>query len=250
MRGEMELLSELISSFNAKSPNFRPTELYNESWLVKLVFHQASTIDDEEFILGFLPGSTWFSEGLLPTAFKARFRGDPLSESRTNADGVIGHIQIGMKAKADLELEPDATQFTVVEAKIGAPLSSGTSNAKYFDQAARNVACMAEVMAKARIDPSSMKRLEFIVLAPQYSIEKGTFSEEMKPSSIQSKVKRRVSAYDGQLDGWYAEHFEPTMERIHLHSLSWESAIEWIIDKKPEVAKKLFAFYRLCLEYK
>jgi hypothetical protein len=63
---------------------------------------------------------------------------------------VIGHILIGTKAKADLELKPTSTQFTVVEAKVGAPLSSGTSNAKYFDQAARNVACMAEVMGKGR----------------------------------------------------------------------------------------------------
>ena len=245
----MDFLSELISSFDPENPNFRPTELYNESWFVKLMLRQASTIDDEEFSLGFLPRSTWFSEDLLPTAFKARFQGDPLSESRTNADGVIGQIQIGRKAKADLELEPDATQFTVIEAKIRAPLSSGTTHAIYFDQAARNVACMAEVMARARIDPSSLKRLEFIVLAPRYSIEKGTFSEEMKQSSIRSKVKRRISAYDDQFDGWYANHFEPAMERIHLHSLSWESAIEWIGGKKPEVAEKLSEFYGLCLEF-
>jgi hypothetical protein len=127
----MDLLSELISSFDPSNPHFRPTELYNESWLMKLVFHQAYTIPDEKFPLGFLPGSTWFSEALLPTAFKARFQGDRLSESRTNADGVIGHIRIGTKAKADLELVPDAAQFTVVEAKVGATLSSGTTNVKY-----------------------------------------------------------------------------------------------------------------------
>ena len=90
------MLSELISNFDPEKPNFRPTELYNEGWLMKLVFHQASTIDDEDYTLGFLPNSTWFSEGLLPTAFKARFQGDPLSESRTNADGVIGQIKIGV----------------------------------------------------------------------------------------------------------------------------------------------------------
>jgi hypothetical protein len=249
MRGNMDLLSELISSFDPEYPNFRPTELYNEGWFVKLVLHQASMIEDEEFLLGFLPRSTWFSEGLLPTAFKATFKGDPLSESRTNADGVIGHIQIGRKAKADLELEPDATQFTVVEAKIGAPLSSGVSHAKYFDQAARNVACMAEVMARAKVDPSSLRRLEFIVLAPQYSIEKGTFAEEMKPNSIRAKVRKRVSAYDGQLDDWYTKHFEPTMDRIQLHSLSWESAIAWIGEKESRVADKLSDFYELCLEF-
>jgi len=224
----MEVLSDLISSYDSSNPHFRPTELYNESWLIKLVLHQASNIPDESFPLGFLPGSTWFSEGLLPTAFKARSRGDPLSEARTNADGVIGHIRIGAKAKADLELEPLATQFTVVEAKVGSPLSKGTSNAKYFDQAARNVACMAEVIARAGKEPSMFDRLDFVVLAPHYSIEKGTFSDEMRRSAIEEKVKKRFDAYDGELDLWFEQSFTPLMDVIELRPLSWEDAIEWI----------------------
>jgi hypothetical protein len=256
----MDLLSELISSFDPSRPNFRPTELYNESWLMKLVFHQASTIPDETFPLGSLPGSTWFSEALLPTAFKARYQGDLLSESRTNADGVIGHIRIGAKAKADLELELDAAQFTVVEAKVGSPLSKGTSNAKYFDQAARNVACMAEVIARAGRKPSSFDRLDFVVLAPQYSIEKGTFSDEMKRSSIEEKVKKRVDAYGDELKHvdahgmelkrWFDQSFAPLMDVIELRALSWEDAIAWIREYKPGVADQLSEYYDLCLKFK
>lgn len=248
-RCAMDILIDLISTFDPSNPNFRPTEIYNEGWLLKLVIHHASKIEDQESPLGFLPESTWYSEALLPTAFKARTQRDPLSEKRTNADGVIGHILIGTKAKADLELRADATQFTVIEAKVGSPLSSRIRNARYFDQAARNIACMAEVMARAKVDPSTLKRLEFIVLAPQYSIDKGTFEVEMQPSSIRSKVKRRVSAYEGQLDGWYTDHFEPTMDRIRLLSLSWEAAIEWIRETKPTTVEKLYEFYQLCLEY-
>ncbi len=246
----MNILIELISLFDPENPNFRPTELYNESWLIKLVFHQASTILDNDFPLGFLAESTWFSEALLPTAFKARYRSDPLGESRTNADGVIGHFLIGKKAKADIELIPKASQFTVVEAKVGAPLSKGTSHAPNFDQAARNVACMAEVIARSGIDPSSFSRLDFVVLAPDYSIEKGAFSEQMEPSSIASKVKRRVSAYGGDLDSWYQDHFEPTLDKIQLHSLSWEDAIRWIGQEKSAEADELAKFYDLCLKFK
>ncbi len=246
----MDLLAELLSSFDPSNPHFRPTELYNESWLMKLVFHQASTIVDEAFPLGFLPGSTWFSEALLPTAFKARYQGDRLSESRTNADGVIGHIRVGTKAKADLELITDATQFTVVEAKVGAPLSSGTTNAKYFDQAARNVACMAEVIARAGMEISRFDRLDFVVLAPQYSIEKGTFSDEMRRNSIEHKVRKRVDVYDGELDRWFEQSFAPLMEVIELRALSWEDAIEWIRADKPGVAEQLSEYYDLCLRFK
>jgi hypothetical protein len=245
----MDIFSELISSFDPKAPNFRPTEIYQESWLIKLVLHQASTLKDEDLFLGFLPKRTWYSESQLPTAFKARFRGDPLSESRTNADGAIGQIRIGSKAKVDLELAFGAKQFSVIEAKVGSLLSSGTSNSRYFDQAARNIACMAEVIARAGNDPSSLDRLDFIVLAPKYSIEAGTFSKEMNRGSIRSKVQRRVTEYGGELDDWYSKHFEPTLDALRLHSLSWESVIEWIREEKPEPAEKLLKFYELCLEF-
>ena len=245
----MDLLSNLISSFDSTTPNFRPTEIYNECWLIKLVLHQAAAIQDKDFLLGFQAGSSWFSEGLLPTAFKARFRGDPLSESRTNADGVIGQIKIGEKAKADLELDNNSTQFTVVEAKIGAPLAKGITNAPTFDQAARNVACMAEVIAQAGIKPSSLDHLDFIVLAPQGAIERGTFSKELDPNSIQDKVKKRVDAYDGELNDWYFDHFIPTLEKINIKSLSWETTLKWIGHFRPEIADQLVAFYDLCIKY-
>jgi hypothetical protein len=245
----MKVLTDLISSFDPNSPNFRPTELYNESWLIKLVLDQASKIEASEFPIGFLPDSTWFSEALLPSAFEARFRGDPLGESRTNADGVVGDIAVGKQAKADLELNEDAAQFTVVEAKVGAPLSSGTSNAKYFDQAARNVACMAEVLARSRLKETDLSRLDFVVLAPQYSIDKGTFAEEISPDSIKSKVERRVSEYDGDLDQWFDQHFMPITNRIELHSISWEEVIEWLGENSPEIVDELAEFYSRCLEF-
>ena len=246
----MHLISELISSFDPANPNFRPTEIYNENWLVKIVMQLASFINDTDYVLGFLPNSTWYSEGLLSTAFKPRYRGDPFGESRTHADCVIGHIRIGYKAKADLELAENAQQFTVVEAKLGSPLSPGVKNAKYFDQAARNVACMAEVMVRADTHPASIKRLDFIVLAPQKSIAKGTFAAEMTKACIREKVKRRVKAYEGQLDSWYKHHFEPTLDKIRLHSLSWDSALEWISGYKSAVADQLNKYYAQCLRFK
>mgnify|MGYP001822632863 CR=1 FL=1 len=245
----MDLLASLIASFDPETPHFRPTELYNEGWLVKLVLDQASSIEYDGHPLGFLPGSTWFSEALLPTAFKARWQGDPLAESRTHADGIIGHFRVGAKAKTDFELLPSARQFTVVEAKMGSPLASGVIHAPYFDQAARSVACMAEALARGAIDPSTLERLDFIVLAPQYSIDRGTFRTEMREGSIRSKVAKRVSAYDGERKDWYAECFEPTMERVRLLTLSWESAIEWVCTKNPEVEEQLVGFYGLCLAY-
>ena len=245
----MHILTDLISSLNLRTPNFRPTEIYNECWLIKLALHHAGAIPADEFPLSFLPGSTWFSEGLLPTRFKARFQGDPLSESRTNADGAIGHLKIGKIGKADLSLKRDASQFTVIEAKLKSPLSKGIKNAPAYDQAARNVACMAETLAQSGVQPSSLTRLDFILLAPQEAIAQGKFSREMDPKSIQKNVKDRVDSYGGEMDAWYAAHFLPAFEKIKVAFLSWEGTIKWISRHKPEIAEQLNAFYDLCLKY-
>lgn len=246
----MKILSELFSSFDTENPNFRPTEIYNESWLVKLVMWQAATISNNDNMpLGFLAGSTWFSEALLPTVFRARYRGDKLAESRTNADGVIGHFLIGEKGKADFELNNKPTQFTVVEAKIGAPLSKRTSNASYFDQAARNVACMAEAIAQAQVRPASLLKLDFIVLAPKASIQQGKFRQQMERDSLHRKVKQRVSAYEGVLDIWFENYFEPTLNHLQLISLSWEETIHWIGKERVGKADALTNFYGRCLAF-
>jgi hypothetical protein len=110
----LNIITDLIEAFDHDNPNFRPTEIYNENWLLKAFLHQASEAELRNSTFSFTKGSTWFSEALLPTAFRARYRGDHLAETRTNADGVIGHILIGKKGKADLRLLPDARQFVVL----------------------------------------------------------------------------------------------------------------------------------------
>ena len=75
-------------------------------------------------------GAGWFSEAWLPSAFLPRYRGDPLAESRTHADGVMGHFAIGDRGAVDLALRPDAGQFVVIEAKIAGRLSPGVKNAR------------------------------------------------------------------------------------------------------------------------
>jgi hypothetical protein len=248
-RIDMDLVADLITSFDPERPHFRPTKIYNEGWLLRALLHAMSQLDDYTSPLSFAPGATWFSEALLPTAFKARYLGDPLAETRTNADGVIGHILVGEKGKADLVLNPAVEQFVVVEAKIGSSLSSGTRNAPYFDQAARTLACMAETLHCADRRPCDVDRLSFIVLTPQSAIDAGTFAEEMDPTSIRSKVERRVSEYEGTLDEWHSLWFEPTMAEIDLLSLSWEAAVSWVGDSDGAAGAALADFYQRCLDF-
>lgn len=245
----MHILANLIDQFNPEKPNFRPTEIYNENWMLKTLLHQASSTNLPHWPLSFLKDAKWFSEAMLPTAFKARYRGDKLAESRTNADAVIGHFQIGAKAKADFELKQGASQFVVVEAKINSPLSSRTSNAPGFDQAARNVACMAEVLFRANTSPSNIEELAFILIAPEESIDLGNFSEELKTDEIRQKIQDRVAMYDGDLDEWYNCWVEPTLDLLSIHALSWEQAINHLDQETPDAASSLQEFYTLCLKF-
>ena len=246
----MNIIANLIEQFDPEKPNFRPTEIYNENWMLKAFLHQASKADLTDSPLSFFDGAGWFSEALLPSAFQARYRDDPLAETRTNADGVIGHFRIGEKTKADFELNSDPRQFVVVEAKIGSPLSSGTKNAPEFDQGARNVACIAEVLYRADKLPADLEQLAFIVLAPEYSIKAGSFSAEMEIQGMRRKIHNRVSKYDGMLDEWCENWVEPTLALITISSVSWEQAIKDLRRDNPEAADSLQEFYELCLKFK
>lgn len=153
--------------------------MYNEGWLLRLVLDWFSSAKITNHPLSFPKDGYWFSEARLPSAFLPRFRGDPLAESQTTADGVIGHILVGQSGKTDLELIPNATHSVVLEAKLFSGLSKGVTNAKYYDRAARNVSCIAEVLRQADHNPESLLHLGFYVLAPKSLIKSRLFSRHL-----------------------------------------------------------------------
>lgn len=97
--------------------------------------------------------------------------------------------------------------------------------------------------------PVSLARLDFIVIAPETSIQTGKYQKQIARDSIHSKVKRRISEYDGVLDNWYHAHFEPLLDCLQLVLLSWEEAIAWINQENTDVAASLSEFYNRCLEF-
>jgi len=245
----LDRIRVLLETAGVESPPFPPTLLYNEGWLLRLVLDWFYKNRVEGRCLAFGPGARWYSEALLPSAFLARRRGDPLAEGWTNADGVIGQFAIGSKRKRDLVVRADATQFVVVEAKMSSPLSSGVTRARYFDQAARTVACMAETMRRAGRQPGEMERLAFCVLAPEAQIRAGVFARQMNPASILTKVERRVRGYEGAKDGWFEEWFRPAWERITMNTLGWEEVVAKIEEQDARAGRAIGRFYDLCREF-
>jgi hypothetical protein len=240
-------IQEILSRCGTDSSVLPPTELFNEGWMLRLVLDWFDRNRDLQHELAFEPGSSWYSEALLPSRFLPTFRGDPLSESYTHADGLIGHFTVQSGVRGDAVLDPDPRQFIVIEAKLGSALSTGTKNAPSFDQAARNVACMAHMIGTVGVHPSTIQSLAFYVIAPANQIETNVFGTLVTKDSIHDKVAQRVASYDGRHDEWFHSVFLPTLEHMRVEALSWERIFE-TIPSSPQ-CDVLKEFYSKCLHY-
>jgi hypothetical protein len=240
-------VSELLAQCGSSFAILPPTELFNEGWMLRLVLDWFNRNRGVPHELSFLPEARWYSEALLAPPFLPETRGDLRAESFTHADGVIGHFSIRPGERAEATLLPNARQLVVVEAKLGSALSSGVKNSRTYEQAARNVACMANMLATKNISPKSLERLGFYLVAPRGQIEAGVFGDLVSKSSVRSKVEIRVAQYAGQRDKWFREAFMPLLEQVDLGVLSWESILDRV--QSEESQTDLPEFYSQCLKF-
>jgi hypothetical protein len=242
-------IQAMLQACESGQPPFPPTVLFNETWLLRVAMDWFAGHGGDRYPLSVLPEARWFSEAWLPSAFLPRYRGDRLAETRTHADGVIGHFTIGDPGTAGLSLKPDARQFVVIEAKLHNRLSTGVKNAPFFDQAARSIACVAEALRRAERDPAGMDVLSFYIVAPRARIDDGVFAWQTATDSLWRKVRRRIEDYAGERDEWFVEWFEPTLRRIDVRCLSWEDLVEAISFHDPTSGQAIDSFYGQCLRH-
>jgi hypothetical protein len=254
--GSIEMFSRIINLLQSCDTDLGvlpPTELYNEGWMLRLILDWFSRQPTSDHQLSFEKDARWYSEMLLPSQFLPRFQTDPLAESYTHADGVIGHFSIGRSGKGDIDLHPDAKQFAVIEAKIFSSLSKGIKNLKTFDQAARTTACMAETLSIKQRQIHDISRLGFYVVAPERQLKfEPTFQTFLQKDSIRIKVQKRIKAYSESTDAatkdkWFKKWFLPTLEKIDIQSLSWEEVISYICSNDKVNGDLLLEFYKRCL---
>lgn len=244
-----ERIAKILSTAHENLGRIRATELYNEGWMLRLLLDWVEAHPESDHELSLCSGARWYSEALLPSQFKG-YRG--LGEGWTSADGVVGHFDIGCRHKGGLTLAADASQFVVIEAKMFSPLSSGTKNAPDYNQAARNVACIAQVLKEAQRTPDSMESaLAFYVAAPQEQIKNDIFCDEdgkaiVEREAIRRCVEQRVESYEARGDcskrTWFEEWFTPILKVIELGLLSWEELIL-------PAGSRYKEFYERCLKF-
>ncbi len=251
-KAALQTIYSMLDVAATSDSRFPPTLLYNEGWLLRLVLSAAEQgVPCLPFT--FHMGAGWFSEALLASAFLPRYRGDCLAEAYTHADGVVGHFRFAPESKAGLRLDPAGSQFAVVEAKVFSALSKGTTRAPEYDQAARNVACMAETIRRAGAPVDAWECLAFCVLAPSQQIEAGVFASVLTKTSIRAKILARIGTYEDEsrvgLDAWYADWVSRVLDRIQIHCLSWETIIDSISIHDEALGEGLKQFYSLTLRF-
>ncbi len=243
------IISLLRDADNEHSPLSAAVHLYNEGWLLRvtLALHFRGIS-----CLPFTPAANakWYSEPLLYSHFHARMRGDDRAESHTHADAVVGHITINKDTRRGLALSSDASQFIVVEAKLASLLQSRTRNAKGWDQAVRNVACMAETISRS--DPprscDEFDQLGFYVISPEDMIPK--HQALVCDASMSKKIHKRIQQSEGpqreELDMWRVKWFEPLIRKATIKCISWEEVILRCKQSSPEDGRALDQFYEKC----
>ena len=245
----LERITRMLDGCDTEGALFPPTDLYNEGWMLRLVLDWFSEHPNAEHSLGISKHERWYSEALLPSAFLPRYRGDRYAESWTHADGVIGNFSIGKNGAGDLSLDTEAETLVVIEAKMFSTLSPGVTHARYYNQAARSVACMAEVLRRARRHPSKLRRLAFFVIAPEPQVNAGRFENQMRPESILKIVERRVNDYDESKDEWFNGWFMPTIHHVQIAVINWEMLLEHISGLDARAGQEFQNFYDLCFKF-
>jgi hypothetical protein len=244
-----ERITTMIERCLRAEAQFPPTEIYNEGWMLRLCLDWFGSLREAPDGAPLPAGANWYSEALLPSAFLPRYQGDRHAEGHTHADAVLGDFTIGGSGRAELVLEPDASRFVVIEAKMYSGLSPRTTHAPDYDQAARTVACMAEVLRRAGRRPEAVEDLAFLLVAPRAQIDSGIFGDRVTHISIEQKVRRRVDEYDEDTSAWYDGWFAPLLAHVRLAVISWEEVLETIAAADAQMGAEFEAFYRACVRW-
>ena len=190
-------------------PPIARSEVYNETWMLRLtlaLLHDSkldfSKIKNmkKQNALKLMQDAlqrNWISEGGLEPVFER--------EGTTWADAVLGNVERkedtkrGVKA-ANTQIKP-SFGIVVVEAKLGSSLSPGTDHYSDYNQAARNIACLANLVRnKAELLDKSV----FVILAPKEIIDKSqnliTDAPEIIRTIDKTKMRDTIESYDDFLD--------------------------------------------------
>lgn len=239
----MNDIIEIINSTKSNQPNVNPTEIYNEGWMTRLLVHHS--IDANLIFKGIEFGklANWTSEALISSPF---VKAEKNREGYTHADMALGDFSVKYEDGGKINVSPSATTFGIIEAKMRSPLSQGTTHAPNYNQASRNVACIAE-------NASEKCNTFFYVVAPKSQIFKvhknGLSTHDMVKSKIIVKqIAERFELHNTQNEPNNKEsEILSRGAKCKIGTITYEEWIEAFTDKS--VHESLSEFYLMCKKW-
>ncbi|MGZ2371544.1 hypothetical protein ACXR6G_17320 [Ancylomarina sp. YFZ004] len=222
-----------ISTENNTIPNINPTEIYNEGWMTRLLVYtsikQGLKIND---CLDFTNLTQWSSEGLISSQF---VNANKNREGYTHADMTLGDFEIDYSKRGQITVCDNAKIFGIIEAKMGSNLSQGTTHAKDYNQASRNLACISYNTKK------SCKTF-FSVLAPKSMIKHHSIVKQTDGVEMITQIKNRYTLSDMIIDSDLIDR----CNNCEIIVYSYEEWIELIDSPDKEYVQR---FYDNCKKW-
>jgi hypothetical protein len=214
--------------------NINPTIIYNEGWIVRLLVIESMlekiTIENIEF--GKLANKKWSSEALIASPFVTTKIN---REGYTHADIILGDFDVNYGERGEVVLADMPEVLGIIEAKMGSSLSKGTKNAPNYNQASRNICCLAHTTQST--DCGTF----FIIAAPQSIIKKYNFEEQI--NQIRTQISERFSHSEIS----YSKEIEKKVSECKVSVISYEDWINKL--KHAEIKNMLIDFYNQCKKY-
>ena len=244
-----------------KSPIAR-SEVFNETWMLRLtlaLIHDYKNGDGEFCTLSddhdnktkkalkrirAAVTKRWISEGGLEPAFE--------EEGTTWTDAILGDVRLRGESADDNEkaktesnkrkielagISNNNASVVIVEAKMGSELASGITHADDYNQAARNIACLATLLMKKSPNKDDSEALAknsaFYVFAPKSKIDEWKDSEKDPNAMIetawstisnQKRTLKRTAREEEKNIEDLKEFVTPIVN--NSIAISWEEVIE------------------------
>jgi len=233
----MKGIIEVIKSVESRNLNINPTEIYNEGWMTRLFVYYSIQEKLNVKSVDFSKISNWCSEAVISSPFQPRERGDKLGEGFTHADMTIGDFKVNFEKSGEIILSDNAKLFGIIEAKMGSNLSQGTKNAPSYNQASRNLACIAE----KTIDNNSCKTF-FGVVAPKVKIDFHKLEEQVNKELMLSQINARFEMYPPEFR--QEKRMNEILKRAtesEVWCISYEEWLEYF--KDTEIINEILDFY-------
>ena len=182
----MKNLLEIINTLDSNKPNINPTEIYNEGWMTRLLVYESIIEKIKLRDIDFKSISYWTSEALISSPF---VKTKKYKEGYTHADMALGDFSVDFTERGEIKISKSAKVFGIIEAKMGSNLSPGTTHFKDYNQASRNLACIAYNTRNIKCE------IFFYVVAPEKKLIEHEIKKQIDLKTMLDQISFRFKEY-------------------------------------------------------